>query len=394
MKICMLTTGFPRFEGDLFGSFILQLAAELVHQGIDVEVVAPHERGLPRYEEIRGVRVRRFRYCIPPSWQQVAYGGGIPTNLARSWISRLQVPLFLTGFWLSALSRIRHCDIVHCHWTVSGLVAHAANWFYRRPILLSVRGSDIHLLQEGIAGYASRKTWSWVNRVVAVSGDIADKLRQKGLAREKIAVVYNGVDARFAPRDRAAARRQLGLPENRFILLFVGLLVPIKGLDMLLEGMRIIGRGDLLCALVGDGSQKEELKQLAVRSGLDGQMLFVGQRPVEEVSTWMNSADALVLPSRSEGRPNVVLEAQASGLPVIATCVGGTPELVQHGKNGLLVESGDARGLADQIVQLVDDDSLRDRLGKAGRESVLTNGLTWESSAQKMIEIYRQLLKA
>jgi teichuronic acid biosynthesis glycosyltransferase TuaC len=390
----MLTTGFPRFEGDLFGSFILELAAELVRQGIDVEVVAPHERGLSRFEEVRGVQVRRFRYCIPSSWQRVAYGGGIPSNLACSWVSKLQIPLFLTGFWWGAFPRIRYCDIIHCHWTISGLVAHAANLFGRRPIVLSVRGSDIHLLQGGMAGRANQKVYSWVDQVVAVSGDIAGKLEQSGLTRKKISVVYNGVDGRFAPRERATARRQLGLPEGCFILLFVGLLVPVKGLDILLEGIRIAGRENLFCVLVGDGSQRDELQQLMIRAGLAEQVMFAGRRPTEEVPVWMNAADALVLPSRSEGRPNVVLEAQASGLPVIATCVGGTPELVHHGENGLLVKSEDAHGLAVQIAQLMDDDPLRERLGKAGRESVLANGLTWEASARKMIEIYRQLLEA
>ena len=98
LRVCMLTTGFPRFQGDLFGTFVLELAQELAAGAAAVEVLAPHAGGLPTSERFGQVEIRRFRYFCPASRQAVAYGGGIPTNLRTSWAARLQVPFFLLGF--------------------------------------------------------------------------------------------------------------------------------------------------------------------------------------------------------------------------------------------------------------------------------------------------------
>ena len=106
----------------------------------------------------------------------------------------------------------------------------------------------------------------------------------------------------------------------------------------------------------------------------------------------MAAADLLVLPSLSEGRPNVVREAQACGLPVVATRVGGTPELINDGETGLLVDSGDARSLALAIARLLADGDLRSALGRAGREQA--QRLTWAANATQMTALYRQLLGA
>ena len=388
----MLTTGFPRFTGDLFGSFILELARKLVGQGIEVEVVAPHERGIPRDERLDGVRVRRFRYAFPATWQRVAYGGGIPTNIARSWLARLQVPMFLLGFWLKAVRSVRGCDLVHCHWTISGLIGFLATRLRRRPLVLTVRGSDIHLLEKGMVRRLHQKIYGWMDMVVAVSEDIGRKLEEAGVERSKIRVVYNGVDERFQPGEGRAAREQLGLPQDRFILLFVGLLVPVKGIDVLLEAMQRVDDPRLLCVLVGDGELRRDLQWQAEDGGLGEQVIFAGRQPSQEIPVWMQAADLLILPSRSEGRPNVVLEAQACGLPVIATRVGGTPELICDGENGLLVESGDPDGLARGIGELMDDPERRQQLGQAGRYTILQDGLTWDTCANRMQDVYREAL--
>ncbi|MBT7913813.1 glycosyltransferase, partial [Candidatus Bathyarchaeota archaeon] len=212
-----------------------------------------------------------------------------------------------------------------------------------------------------------------------------------GVEREKIRVVYNGVDERFQPGDKKRAREGLGLPHNRFTVLFVGLLVPIKGLEVLLEAVHQVDDERLLCILVGDGTLRECLEKQANETGLEGQVLFAGSRSSQEIPVWMNAADLLVLPSFSEGRPNVVLEAQACGLPVLATRVGGTPELVTDGSDGLLVDSGDTRQLADGIITLMSDESYRRQLGRGGRESIQKRGLTWEASALRIKEIYQEV---
>jgi len=363
----MLTTGFPRFSGDLFGSFILQLTRALVAAKVEVAVVAPHAAGAARTEVMEGAQIKRFRYVWPEKWQRLAYGGGIPSNLRVSWISRLQIPLFLICFWWAAIGACRRSDLVHCHWTISGLVACLAMRLFSRPVVLSVRGSDVHLMTGRAMGWLNRRIYSCMDVVIAVSEDIAEKLELAGVDRKKIRVVYNGVGPEFSPRDRQMARRELGLPKSRPIVLFVGLLAPVKGVGFLLEAVPLLNDSSVYRVLVGDGVSRREL------------------------AVWLSSADILALPSLSEGRPNVVLEAQACGIPVVATRVGGTPELVRDGQTGILVEPGSAASLAEGLSRLLTDVHYRQTIGRAGRASVEEGDSTWEASAAKVNDIYREL---
>ena len=242
--------------------------------------------------------------------------------------------------------------------------------------------------------WVNRRTYGWMDRIIAVSEDIAAKLREIGVDEEKIRIVYNGVDERFQPRDRLEMRRALQLPDDRFFLLFVGLLAPVKGLLVLLEALHSMQSERPFLALVGEGPVEEEMRERLARDGAEEQVLFAGAQPSSEIPKWLNAADALVLASFSEGRPNVVLEAQACGVPVVATRVGGTTELICDAETGLLVESGNAAGLADALRKLTADEALRRRLGEAGRRSIHEKGLTWEASSQQVQAIYRELLEA
>jgi teichuronic acid biosynthesis glycosyltransferase TuaC len=393
MKVCMLTTGFPRFEGDLFGNFVLELVKELEARDVEVEVVAPHEGGLPTAECMDGARVRRFRYFLP-RLQCLAYGGGIPANLAASWLARIQVPFFLLAFAVSAMRAAKGADLIHCHWTATGLVAAWANKLHRLPLVLSVRGSDVNVMTNRCARWVNRYVYSVVDRVLAVSEDIAGVLKGVGVGSEKIEIVHNGVDSRFRPMDKGTARSELRLPSDKFLALFVGLLSPVKGVDRLLEAIRLIDDDSLYCVLVGDGPSRVEIEKLAAKENMQGSLHFAGRQSTETIPRWMNAADLLVLPSLSEGRPNVVLEAQACGLAVVATKVGGTPELIRHEETGLLVERDDAPALAKSISRLMHDEKLRDRLGNEGRRQLQESGLTWEASAARVESIYQELLEA
>ncbi|MFC1525517.1 glycosyltransferase [Candidatus Latescibacterota bacterium] len=387
----VLTTGFPRFAGDLFGAFVLELCRALTEAGERVVVVAPHGPGLPTHEVDGAVEVCRFRY-FPGHLERMAYGSGIPTNLRCSWGARLQVPFFLLGYWWWALRLARRCCLLHCHWTISGLVGYLATRLRRCPLVLSVRGSDVHLLGGRLGSWLNRCICQRMDAVLAVSQDIADRLVASGVDRGRIHVVPNGVDARFCPGDRLAARRSLGLPEGAFLALFVGLLVPVKGVDLLVDAFRRGLPEDARCVLVGDGSLELQLRHMANERGIGERIVFAGRRPSGEIPAWMQAADVLVLPSLSEGRPNVVLEAQSCGIPVIATRVGGTPELISEGETGILIEPGDVEMLGHAIQRLAADPALRERMGIAARRRVESSGLTWAATAAKVREVYRQIL--
>jgi len=391
MRVCALTTGYPRFAGDVFGTFVREQVHALGRRGHEMRVVAPHAAGLARRETSEDVEVRRFRYAFPAALERVAYGGGIPSNLKASWLSRLGVPAFLTGFAAGALGATRGCDVIHCHWTITGLVGRLCAAAAGSPTVLTVRGSDVHLMTSPALSGLHEWIYRHTDAIVAVSRDLKGQLVSRGVPADKVEVIPNGVDSRFCPGDQAEARRRLDLPEAGALLGFVGLLVPVKGLDVLLDAMARLDGPAAHCVLVGDGPERQALEARARALGLGARLHFAGQRPAGEIPDWLNAFDALVLPSRSEGRPNVVLEAMSSGLPVVATRVGGTPELVRPGDTGWLVEPEDPAALAAALGELLGLADLGRGMGARGREVIVSEGLTWEANARRTEELYSRL---
>ena len=168
-------------------------------------------------------------------------------------------------------------------------------------------------------------------------------------------MVYNGVDAAlFRPGDRGEARRRLGLDPDRTALLYVGNLLPVKGGDVLIDACaRLLARGaDFDLHVVGKGPLRPELERMAREKGLGERTRFHGVIPHDQLPDWFRAASALILPSRSEGVPNVLLEAAACGTPFVATAVGGVPE-VAHLGDSRLAPPEDPVGLADGIEELI-----------------------------------------
>ena len=396
MKVCVLTTSFPRYKGDFFGSFVHRLVSDLVRLKMQVRVVAPHGKGAQIENTVDGIKVQRFRYAFPDALQRVAYGGGIPANIGSSWLARLQLPLFLICYWFAAIRWSAGCQIVHANWTVSGLIAYLTAPMGKKPLVLTVRGSDIHRFQSGLTGLLTKRILFLMDAVIAVSDDIGKKLESLGVEPKRIHVVYNGVDERFFPRDQRSVRTELKLSATAQIVLFVGLLSPVKGVEYLIEAMESLLRRDrqsnLQCILIGDGPDRQQLEERAKELRIADRCVFLGTVPSEEIPSWLCAADVLALPSLSEGRPNVVLEAQACSIPVVATRVGGTPELICDGQTGILVDGGSSMGMAMGLERVLGDPEFGRRIGMQARLGIEKNGPTWKNAALRTIAIYNQLL--
>ncbi len=230
--------------------------------------------------------------------------------------------------------------------------------YFGVPFFATVLGSDINLSGENAAlrpqiAAALRKA----ARVIAVSGALGERVANMGVDKARITVVRNGVDGEaFAIRDRNEARIELGLPTDRPIVMFAGNLVPVKAVDVLIEAtaaFRSLSAPPILVCVVGGGSLAEELSAQAKRLGLtEEQIRFTGKVLPTDVPRYMNACDVFCLPSREEGSPNVIVEALASGKPVVATHVGGIPELVSR-DNGILVKPDDSNGLSRALVSAV-----------------------------------------
>lgn len=260
------------------------------------------------------------------------------------------------------------------------------------PVALKVQGSDV--LQVGDRGARARRVVEvlrGVDAVVAVSAHLAERAIAMGAERGRVRTVYNGVDtARFCPGDRSAAKRELGVDSDVPLITFVGNMVPVKGVDILIRALGAVLKRELKfrCVLVGDGVERVAYGRQAVREGLADHVRFVGSCPIERMPLWHRASDLLVLPSRSEGVPNVLREAQACGTPFIATRVGGVPEIALASS---LVPPNDPETLAQKIAEFL--------LKPIGTQDVhpFAEGVapaTWHDSAAELLRVLEDVVGA
>lgn len=207
----------------------------------------------------------------------------------------------------------------------------------------------------------------WVNKIIAVTNSVKEMIiENENVPFEKIEVIYNGVEFSHKPVDIRQQRSQLKISEQDIVIMHVANLRPIKGHVYLIEAFAKIAPrfSNAKLVLIGKDELNGELQNLAQKLGVIDQILFLGQR--SDVSTLLAIADICVLPSLSEGMSNAILEYMAFGMPVIATKVGGNPELIEDGFNGLLVDKENVPQLAEVMIKLLEDKAKRQLMGKNG----------------------------
>jgi glycosyltransferase involved in cell wall biosynthesis len=309
VRVCVLTTSYPRSPDDAAGRFVADAVEQLRGTGVEVDVVSPAS----------------FRHF------GVAYGGGIIQNLrARPWLVLL-APAFLVSFALAARRAARRADVVHAHWIPSGLAALATG----KPFVLQVWGTDVELARR--VPWLVRPILSRARTVIGASSFLAAQARALG-ARE-VRVVPNGV---LIPE-------HVGEPAEPPHVLFVGRLSEEKGILEFLAATEGLPR-----VIVGDGPLRSRVPEA------------VGFVRHEELGAYYERAAVVCLPSRREGYGVVAREAMAYGRPVVATRVGGLADAVTPDA-GVLVTVGDRIALRRAIEGLLNDRELRERLGAAAR---------------------------
>jgi len=250
------------------------------------------------------------------------------------------------------------------------------------PYVVKARGSDLNTLPS--AGGRRRRTAQALQdaaAVVPVSEALARTVIELGACPGRVHRLPNGVDLeQFRVASREEARRELGLTPEGKLLLFVGSLLPVKGLDVLLDAVPQCATRSMHTVIAGSGPLAGELARRRDTRGLHGAVSFIGQVGRDSVVTWMNAADAVVLPSRNEGCPNVVLEALACGTPVVASNVGAVPDIVT-GDAGRTVPPEDAAELAAAIDEVLGMEWDRE----AVRAQV--EGMTWQANAKKLYDV-------
>ena len=335
MKVLVLTTSYPRFDGDVAGVFVQHAVDHLQRAGVEVDVVSPasfHHFGL-------------------------AYGHGIVGNLRRRPWLVLALPLFLFAFARAARKAGRGVDLVHAHWLPSALPAIATG----KPFVVQLWGTDAELARR--ARFVSRRLLRRARLVLCPSQTLAEIAR--GLGGANVRVIPGGVDVPELVNE----------PDEPPHVLYVGRLSEEKGVAELLEATNGLRR-----VIVGDGPLR------------DGVPEAVGFVPPGELGPYYERAAVVVCPSRREGYGMVAREAMAYGRPVVATAVGGLLDAVQDGVTGSLVPPRDPAALRAALVRLLDDTALRRRLGACGREQARER-FSWEAATNATLAAYREALE-
>jgi glycosyltransferase involved in cell wall biosynthesis len=387
--ILVLTTSYPSHDKDPSGVFIAKLLAALKNRGYTMKVVAPSDGTFHGRRVLDGIETIRFGYFFPRSLERLTRGGGgIPENLSQSFLARLQIPPMMLAFFIVSLSHIRGCDLIYANWIGAGFIGALLKLVTGKPLVVSFRGDDGYLARERLSWWVPTRIVADMADVIApVSGELVRILVDLGVPAEKCRLPRFGVDTdMFHP----ALHRDLRREEVQ--LLFVGSLIPRKGLQDLLEALSDGPFEQVALHVVGDGFYREQLMAMCRRFGLEERTRWHGMLSPVEVGRLMRSSDVVCLPSHMEGRPNVVNEAMASGTAVIATRIGGIPDMVIEGETGLLFDAGNIEQLRQCLSTLVSDGDLRRKMGTAGREFLVNSGVSWDATAEDFDAIFSELL--
>lgn len=382
LRILCLTTSFPNSADDPAGFFVYQLTEALAKRGVRITVLSP-ESVQETKEWLLMYEVNRFSYA-PRRFQVLAQGpGGVPVALKLSWKNYLLIPSFLISFIWGILRLAKESDLILANWAFCGALAWFLYPLHRKPVVTVLRGSDVKI------GGDDRRTSQFLkaalrgSKLVVCVGEVLEKqLKKITDYPEKICHIPNGVYADFFSVNYSEVAQTTNI-------LFVGSLIPRKGVDILLRAIEKIAHLGIRLIIVGQGPMEQELKGLAKELGIDHLVEFQGKVPPgKPMAEMMARAHFLVLPSHHEGRPNVILEAMAAGRPVIGSSIDGIKELVQHSRAGYLFPDGDIMALSRAIEKLVEHPKRLAEIGRTAREWLLAQGLTWDRTAEEYVNAF------
>ena len=238
----------------------------------------------------------------------------------------------------------------------------------------------------------SSLVWKCCPVVVTVCHNFKERLCRQGAPESKIHVFYNGIDPALnrARPAGATVRRELNIPADSPVVSVIGRLSAEKGQANFLRAFEQVARQrpDVRALIVGDGPDRNDLQRLTQDLGLGSRVIFTGYQ--RDVRKYYEATSVLVVPSKSEGMPNVVLEAMVFGVPIVSTRVGGVPEIIQDGKNGLLVPPQDPVKLTEAVLEVIADTTLAQRLARTAREETLAKFSTLERCA-RIADFYRTI---
>jgi glycosyltransferase involved in cell wall biosynthesis len=360
MRLLLLNYEFPPLGGGA-STATFHMARELAARGHQVEVLTSSVRGRAAEELIDGVRVHRV-FSLRRGVHDAGLVGAATYLASATWKLR-------------KLTRARRFDCAHFFFALpTGALAPLWVRWTKQPYVIALRGSDVPGYDGGVLlrglhralRSMTRRILTGAQRVTANSESLGE-LAQQSFPGIPIEVITNGVcTTTFRPRERRSRA-------DRFRLLCVARLVPRKGLEDLIATMAVPSLPACTLTIAGDGPLRSRLKALARSLRVADRVVFTGRVDVSDLSACYDRADCFVLPSHAESCSMSLLEAMASGLPVVAARTGGIPELIEDGVNGRLFSAGDVQDLSAAVAWMLESEERRHRIGTANRARAITS---------------------
>lgn len=387
MRLLTISSLYPNAAQPAHGVFVENRLRRIVATGeASAQVIAPvpwfplsnpafgqyaQFAAVPRREERHGLTIGHPRYVVVPrrmTWQPQAYLRAIRAEVKK---------LMAEGF---------DFDLIDAHYAYpDGVAAAALGRELGKPVVVTARGSDLHQIADlpeprrQIQG-----SFNGIDRMITVSGALGEAAAALGYPRDRIRVLRNGVDTSlFRPVD--GARWRARAKPGQILIASVGLLIPRKGHDLLIAAMAMLPNAHLLIA--GQGPDKEKLEALAKSLGVADRVELVGSVPHEELPALYSAADLLVLATSREGWPNVLLEAMACGAPVVATNIGGIPEIITRPEAGVIIPERTPEALASGIRQIIAHPPDR----TATRAHAEAHG--WDEVIAEQVKLYQDVVR-
>ncbi|MBN1785137.1 MAG: glycosyltransferase family 4 protein [Candidatus Bathyarchaeota archaeon] len=380
-RVCLVTHYFPPHKGGI-EQVSFEQSRRLTEMGYQIDVLTSKFEGR-NTNPIKGIKIYHY-----PS-----------LNVAK----RFGVPYPIISFKAYKIFTkiIGNCDLVHAHghvYMASYLAGRVAKKL-KKPFIVTQHNTFIDYrsflniveeLNDQIIGKSILKN---ADKITTVSKETMKYVLRLGADKIKTQVIYNGVDIdTFRPENKQESRTKLGLPKDRKIVLSVRRLVYKNGLGTLIESVPKITQQhpNVLFILAGKGPSRKLIQDRIKELGISQNITLAGFVPDELLPVYYNAADIFMLPSASgEGLPLVLLEAMACGLPVIATAVGGTPEILKHKKNGILVPPINPEAMAKATTKLLSETKLGKKISKEARRNI-KDKYTWEENVRQLQAIYKE----
>ena len=407
MKVLVIGSVYPRFQEDAEVPWLRTSIAHLKKAGVEIQVLAPAYKGLKSHD-IDGTHVNRFRYA-PASWEILTHEEGAPSKMAsKPWLQLLAIPYIINGFFQC----IRICrkwrpDVIHAHWPFPhAYIALGAAKLFKIPLVLNFHGAELLLIRKK----------KWVKPLLKFAiGQAQAIFANSSFTAGKIKALRN-VNVEWSPYGTTLEdnKDESGVilsetkdpvtivphPVNgKFKILFVGRHIERKGICYLIEAAKYLPKDKFEIRIVGVGDLTEQLKQQAAAVSEGAEIIFTGKLSPEALANEYKTANVFTLPAivdhkgDTEGLGVVLIEAMELGLPIIASNVGGIPDVVVDGESGILVPEKDPVALADAFKRLEANPTLIQKL-LAGARKRIDECFTWNGIIERQVEVYKRLQRS